>query len=68
MCQYGGLTEILYNMQGQDSWKGHLKAKGGQQRLPVLLAWGEQNLLWGRKECVQLPPQPAAFISKVVFF
>lgn len=56
MCQCGGLTEILDNMQGQDSWKGHLKAKGGQQRLPVLLTWGGQSLLWGRRECVQLPP------------
>lgn len=56
MCQCGGLTEILDNMQGQDSWKGHLKAKGGSKWLPVLLTRGGQSLLWGRNECVQLPP------------
>lgn len=57
MCQCGGLTEILDNTQGQDSWKGQGKPKRGKQRLPVLLTWGGQFAVGEEQECATTPSQ-----------
>lgn len=72
MCQCGGLTEILDNMQGQDSWKGHLKAKGGTAEAACAFDLGRAEFAVGEEGvCAATPSQTepaAAFISKVMFF
>lgn len=49
MCQRGGLTEILDSMQGQDSWKGHLKAKGAKQMAACAFDLGRAEFAVGEE-------------------
>lgn len=56
MCQRGGLTEILDSMQGQDSWKGHLKAKGAKQMAACAFDLGRAEFAVGEERgCAATP-------------
>lgn len=72
MCQCGGLTEILDSMQGQDSWKGLLKAKGEKQKAACAFDLGGGRVCCGGGMSVCSYPltdcEPAAAFLRSCFF